>query len=90
METKIDAVQFAEALPDILDRVRQRGERFVIAFEGEPIANLAPAAVEPGNTWRELTEALREIPWPDEDFAKDLEDIRAVQPPARIPEWLDR
>ena len=89
METKIDAEELADILPSVLERVRQRGERFVIECEGEPIARLAPAAGKPGITWHELAEALRDNPWPDEDFAKDLEEIHAAQPLARIPEWPD-
>ncbi len=65
-------------LPDILDRVRQSGERFVIESGGKPIAMLSPVAAKPGVTGRELTDALRDVPRPDDQFADDLEAIQGT------------
>lgn len=87
METRISATELAKSLSDILNRVRYRGERFVIERNGELIASLAPAAPVSGITMRELAALLAELPRPDEGFADDLEAIQSSQPKASIPEW---
>jgi len=88
METKISDAELAERLDDVLERVRLGHERFVIERDGHAVATIAPAAPRPGITWATLGDVLRDIPWPDEDFAKDLEEIRAAQPRMQEPpEW---
>ena len=86
METRITATELAKSLSDVLNRVRYRGEKFVIERNGEPIATLAPAAPV-GITMQELAALLADLPRPDEGFADDLEAIQASQPRASIPEW---
>ena len=86
METKITATELAKSLSDILNRVRYRGERFVIERNGEPIASLVPTAPV-GITMGELAALLANLPRPDEGFADDLEAIQASQPKASMPEW---
>ena len=86
METRITATELAKSLSDILNRVRYRGERFVIERNGEPIASLAPSAPV-GITMGELAALLANLPRPDEGFVDDLEAIQASQPKASIPEW---
>ena len=87
METKITATQLARSMSDILNRVKYRGEKFIIERNGEPVAILEPAAPAKSITWREFIDHLQNIPHPDETFADDLDEIHSSQPPARIPEW---
>ncbi len=87
METRITATQLARSLSDILNRVKYRGERFIIERNGEPVAVLEPAAPEKRVTWGEFVKRLKEIPPPDDDYWKDLEEIHNSQPIARIPDW---
>ncbi len=87
METRITSTELARSLSDVLNRVRYRGEQFVIVRNGEPVATLAPTEPARGITWRELIEFLKENPFPDEDFAKDLEEIRSSQPLVEEPPW---
>ena len=86
METKITATELAKSLSDILNRVRYRGERFVIERNGEPIASLVPTAPV-GITMGELAALLANLPRPDEGFADDLEAIHSSQPKITAPPW---
>lgn len=87
MDTTITATELARTLSEILNRVRYRGERFVIERNGEAIASIGPAGTVPGITLRELAARLGDLPLPDDRFADDLEVIQASQPPAEFTVW---
>jgi prevent-host-death family protein len=89
METQITATELARSLSDVLNRVKYRGESFVVTRNGEPVATLAPASGEPKETmtWREFIEFLKAHPLPDEDFVRDVMEAKSMQTPPRIPEW---
>ena len=87
MDTVITATDLARSLSDILNRVRYKGETFVIHRNGEPIATLAPSGPNPGVTLRELADALGKLTLPGEGFADDLEAIQASQPKLEPPQW---
>lgn len=87
METRITATELARALSDVLDRVRDRGERFVVERNGEPVATLSPAASTSVVTLRDLSASLRELPMPGEGYADDLESVQASQPRETAPAW---
>lgn len=83
---KISATEAARNLSDLLNRVKYRGERFTVIRGGEEVAEIVPARRTAGVTLRDLRRALASLPAPDDDFAADLERIRAEQPPAE-PSW---
>jgi len=88
VDKKITATELARSLSDILNRVRYRGERFVVERNGEVIACLSPATPPKEMTWEKFIMGIRDLPQLDEDFAKDIEEIQASQgrlPPP--PEW---
>ncbi|MFN8473653.1 MAG: type II toxin-antitoxin system Phd/YefM family antitoxin [Anaerolineae bacterium] len=85
METKITATELAKSLSEVLNRIRYRGERFVIQRNGEPVAMLTPAGPGSPVSLRELAEVLAALPPPDDAFADDLEEIQLTQRPASIP-----
>jgi antitoxin (DNA-binding transcriptional repressor) of toxin-antitoxin stability system len=87
METKVTATELAKNLADILNRVRYRGERFLIMRNGEAVANLGPPEGPPGITAAELVARLGDLAMPGDGFADDLEAIQANQPKAEFPEW---
>lgn len=88
METKITSTELARNLSDILNRVRYKGEQFIVERNGEPVAALGPAvAPAEAPTVADFFERLRALEWPDEDFADDLEQIQASQPKAEFPDW---
>ncbi|MBI2940904.1 MAG: type II toxin-antitoxin system Phd/YefM family antitoxin [Chloroflexi bacterium] len=87
METKITATELAKNLSDVLNRIRYRGERFVVERNGEPVATLAPVQAPPGITVGELIARLGDLGLPGDGFADDLEAIQAGQPKVAFPEW---
>jgi prevent-host-death family protein len=87
MTTRITATELARGLSDILNRVKYKGERFVIERNGEPVAVLQPCDQDKTMTFRELAELLRTLPRPDDRFADDLEAIQAEQSRTPPVEW---
>jgi prevent-host-death family protein len=80
METRITATELAKSLSDVLNRVRYRGEKFLIVRNGEPVAALVAVAPVSGDiTMRELVALLKDLPSPDDRFADDLEAIHSSQ-----------
>ncbi|MGH2617974.1 MAG: hypothetical protein ACRDJC_22325 [Thermomicrobiales bacterium] len=89
METTISATELARRLSDILNRVKYRGERFAIQRNGETLATLAPRTAASGTTWAEFTAKVRNLEFPGDGFADDIEAIQAAQGLAEMPEWPD-
>jgi antitoxin (DNA-binding transcriptional repressor) of toxin-antitoxin stability system len=91
METRLSVAELERDVEGALERVRDGG-RVVVERDGAPIAVIEPPT-SPVSTsvtsWRELAERLRDVPSPDDEFAADLEAIRAAQQPAPMPEWPD-
>lgn len=87
MTTTITDVELVERLRDILDRVHDCGEQFVLEHDGKPITMLGPIEEKKAITWAEFVERLRSIPRPDDKFADDLEGIISGQRP--IPATLE-
>jgi prevent-host-death family protein len=83
MVTKITATELARNLSDILNRVRYKGERFVIERNGESVATLEPPPKR--MTIEQFVEFLRTLPRADDRFADDLEEIRRSQGALRPP-----
>jgi prevent-host-death family protein len=87
MESKITATELARNLSDVLNRVRYRGERFVVERNGESVATLAPATAIPRVTWHDVVARLGDLTPPSDGFADELEAIQASQPTAELREW---
>jgi prevent-host-death family protein len=87
METKITATELARGLSDVLNRVRYKGERFVIERNGEAVAVLEPLDGSKAVTFRELAERLKSVPRPDPQFADDLEAVQSEQSRTPPVEW---
>jgi prevent-host-death family protein len=62
MDTTISATDLARGLSDVLNRVRYRGERFIIDRNGEPTALLAPIEPPAAITMREFIQRLGDLP----------------------------
>lgn len=86
METTITATELAKSLSEVLNRIRYRGERFVIQRNGEQVAALTPIGRTSTVTLREFAELLEMAPMPDDAFADDVEAIQSSQRPPSIPE----
>jgi hypothetical protein len=85
--TRVSAVELSERLPDILVRVVERGERFVVERDGVALAVIQPPA-QSGPTLHELPALLADVTWPDADFFNELEALRAeLNVPVEPPQW---
>lgn len=91
METKLSPADLASDLADILERVRDRGERFVVEENGEPVATIVPPSGPPGITVRDLVARVGNLKTPGDGFADDLEAVQRenAQRPMTVPEWPD-
>ncbi len=87
MNTTITATDLGKNLSDVLNRVRYRGERFMVARNGEPVAIIGPAAVPTRITLRELAAQIGDLPLPDEGFADDIDTMRRSLAPEEPPAW---
>jgi antitoxin (DNA-binding transcriptional repressor) of toxin-antitoxin stability system len=89
METTITATELARSLSDVLDRVRERNERFIIQRNGETIATIAPPEPRRIVMLHEALEELarRGVTFPGDGFADDLEAAQANQSTSEFPEW---
>ena len=87
MAERVTATLLARNLSDLLNRVRYRGERFIIERNGEPVAELGPAPGKPATTVRDVLELLQSFEV-DDGFADDLEAIQEEQPAVPGDPWL--
>ncbi len=89
--TMITATQLARSLSDVLNRVRNQGERFIVKRNGETVATLEPPEPNP-KRWLsrdEFLRVLRTAPQPDDEYWDDVEKIHNSQPLAESREWPD-
>jgi len=86
MKTRISATHAARTFSDLLNRVRYRGEEFIVERGGEPVCQIVPArpAVR---TVADLVQLLRTVPRPDDEYFDILEDITKNQPPLPPSPW---
>lgn len=72
MASTISATEAARRFSDILNRVRYRGERFIVERGGEPVCRIEPAAPAGRCTAGELLERIRALRPVDAGFARDV------------------
>ena len=88
MAHRISQADLIDGLPDILDRVHDNNERFVIERDGTVLAVLQPEFATPSPTLHQLPALLTGVVWPDPEFFADLETIHAeMNVPIEPPEW---
>ena len=86
--TAISATDLARRLSDVLNRVRYRGEVFLIERNGETVAKLTlPDQETAGPTLAELVAELPRFRSDDPSFVTELEMIRSQQPPLERSPW---
>jgi prevent-host-death family protein len=89
METMITATELSKRLSDVLNRVKYRGERFVVQKNGESVATIIPVGDAPGITVKELIEKIGDLPPIGSGFADDLESAQRDQGLVEVREWPD-
>ena len=83
---RLSATEAARNFSELLNRVRYRGETFIIERGGEAVGELRPAA--PSRfTGADLVALLRSLPPVDEDFLKAVEEAARNQPPIQESPW---
>jgi antitoxin (DNA-binding transcriptional repressor) of toxin-antitoxin stability system len=81
--TKVSATEAVRTFSDLLNRIRYRGEEFVVERAGEPVCRMTPAAPARRLTLRELASLLRELPRADAGYAADVR--RGARKQGRLP-----
>ena len=86
--TRVSTTELSERLPDILTRVFEHGERFVVERDGVDLAVIEPPGAKAGPTLHDLPALLADVPWPDPEYFEELDAIRAeMNLPVEPPEW---
>jgi antitoxin (DNA-binding transcriptional repressor) of toxin-antitoxin stability system len=86
MKFHLSATQAVRQFSELLNRVRYRGEEFVIERGGEPVCEIIPARLAT-RTVADLVQALRTIPKPDDEYWDTVEDITKHQQPLPPSPW---
>lgn len=88
MVHRITTKELVESPGEILCRVRDQGERFLIEENGRTVASLNPAHEEKGAALHQLLRGIFEDGLlPDEGFAADVQALQASQPRVEPPWW---
>jgi antitoxin (DNA-binding transcriptional repressor) of toxin-antitoxin stability system len=78
MKIHISATQTVRRFSELMNRVRYRGESFVVERGGRSVCEIVPA--QPAKfTGRELAELLRSLPKPDEEYLALVDNLIAKQ-----------
>jgi antitoxin (DNA-binding transcriptional repressor) of toxin-antitoxin stability system len=81
--TRVSATEAVRTFSDLLNRIRYRGEEFIVERAGEPVCRMAPASPTRRLSLRELVSVLRDIPGADASYASDVR--LAVRRQGRLP-----
>lgn len=83
MSTTVSATEAVRSFSDLLNRIRYRGEEFIVERGGEPVCRISPAAPEKRLTLKELAARLTNLPEADVGFAAAVRNAARRQ--GRIP-----
>jgi antitoxin (DNA-binding transcriptional repressor) of toxin-antitoxin stability system len=83
MATRISATDAVRTFSDLLNRIRYRGEEFVVERAGDPVCRMTPAAPPRRMTLGEFSSLLREIPGPDAGYTPVVR--RAARGQGKLP-----
>ena len=86
MKLRISATETARRFSELMNRVRYRGESFVVERGGKPICEILPVQ-PPKFTGRELADLLRSLPKPDEGYLALVENLMANQSTVAESRW---
>jgi antitoxin (DNA-binding transcriptional repressor) of toxin-antitoxin stability system len=82
-ESRVSATDAARSFSELLNRIRYRGEEFVVERGGEAVCRMSPATPPRRLSLRELAALLRELPPPDAGYPADVR--RAAARQGRLP-----
>ena len=78
MKSRISATAAVRSFSELMNRVRYRGESFLVERGGKPICEIVPAAPTKFSG-SELASLLRSLPKPDEAYLSIVEELVAKQ-----------
>ncbi|MGB3562261.1 MAG: prevent-host-death protein [Thermoanaerobaculia bacterium] len=76
---RVSATEASRNFSELLNRIRYRGETFIVMRGGQPICELRPAAPTPF-TGADLVTLFRSLPAVDEDYLSSVEETARSQP----------
>jgi antitoxin (DNA-binding transcriptional repressor) of toxin-antitoxin stability system len=86
MKSRISATEAVRSFSELMNRVRYRGESFLVERGGKPICEIHPAA--PAKfSGAELANLLRSLPKPDAEYLSIVEELVAKQPSVTKSGW---
>lgn len=86
MKTRVSATEAARSFSELMNRVRYKGECFLVERGGKPICEIVPA--KPTRfTGRELAMLLRTLPKPDEEYLALVQELAGKQEPVAESQW---
>jgi antitoxin (DNA-binding transcriptional repressor) of toxin-antitoxin stability system len=86
MKLHISATEAARSFSELMNRVRYRGESFVVERGGKPICEILPAK-PPKFSGSELANLLRTLPKPDDEYLTVVEGLMAKQSTVAESRW---
>jgi antitoxin (DNA-binding transcriptional repressor) of toxin-antitoxin stability system len=86
MRIRISATETARRFSELMNRVRYRGESFIVERGGKPICEILPAK-PPKFTGGELANLLSSLPAPDEEYFTLVENLTKKQLKAAASKW---
>jgi prevent-host-death family protein len=86
MKSRISATEAARSFSELMNRVRYRGESFIVERSGKPICEILPAR-PPKFSGAELARLLRSLPKPDAEYLEIVEELIAKQPTVAESGW---
>lgn len=75
---RITAAQAARSFSQIVNRVKYRGESFVVERHHEPVCRIEPVGRGKPVTTGNFEVFWKSLPRPDDQFADDLEEIHTL------------
>lgn len=86
MRSRISATAAVRSFSELLNRVRYRGESFVVERGGKPICEILPAS-HPRFSGSELATLLRSLPKPDAEYLEIVDALATKQPSVADSGW---
>jgi len=86
MKLRISATETARRFSELMNRVRYRGESFVVERGGKPICEILPAK-PPKFTGGDLANLLRSLPTPDKEYLTLVQNLSKKQPRVAESKW---
>jgi antitoxin (DNA-binding transcriptional repressor) of toxin-antitoxin stability system len=86
MKSRISATETVRGFSELMNRVRYRGESFVVERGGKSICEILPAT-PPKFSGRQLADLLRSLPKPDKEYLALVEDLMAKQSTVAESRW---